>query len=345
MLRTIGRIFILCLILFALFLLYAKIVEYTPREFEPVAVFNTPTTLEKDTITILSWNIGYAGLGSDMDFFMDGGESSRTSRGRTLENLSKIIETLKQYAPQLDFIALQEVDIKSKRSYEINEYDTIVKRLGSGFESYYAPNFRVFYVPIPLGDPIGEVDGGLMLISRYTPRSATRLAYPSHVWWPQSMFDLKRAMLSLQVQLPDGKTLYVNNTHNSAYDNDAKGRQAELVFINSYLSGKEYSITLGDWNSTPPGHSLSDGEKNDPHFSVHSLSTSDFESGVHIAADLEQPSVRYGYEPYQRGHTTTSIIDFAVSSPRIRPLRVKCLDLGFENSDHNPVLFTFVIEH
>lgn len=39
-------------------------------------------------------NIGYAGLGDNMDFFYDGGRRVRDSRERTARNLKEIVETI-----------------------------------------------------------------------------------------------------------------------------------------------------------------------------------------------------------------------------------------------------------
>ena len=72
-----------------------------------------------DTLTVLSWNIGYAGLGDDMDFFYDGGKRVRDSRRRTLENLRNIVAELRK--ADADIMLLQEVDCDSHRSYGIRE--------------------------------------------------------------------------------------------------------------------------------------------------------------------------------------------------------------------------------
>ncbi len=343
--KTIGKICFRIILVLVLLIIFAKIVEFKPSAQELVEVLGDAEIISGDTITVMSWNIGYAGLGSDMDFFMDGGKSSRTSRGRTLKNLDAIVSFITKYSDKLDFILLQEVDREAKRSYGINIYDTIVKHIGLDFKGFYAENFKVFYVPIPLSDPIGEVDAGLATFSRYNPRSATRISYPNSTSFPKSMFDLKRCMLSIAVAMSDDRTLYINNTHNSAYDSDGEARTKELLHIRSYIEEFRYSITAGDWNSTPPDYTPSEAEINDQHFQVHTLSHSDFAENYHYAADISTKSVRYGYEPYLAGSTTTSIIDFAVSSPEVIPLKVECIDLGFENSDHNPVLYSFIVKH
>ncbi len=341
--RAVGWLGLWVVLIVAGFLGYATLVEYAPDEVEDIAVFGEAQTLDKDTIRLLSWNIGYCGLGSDMDFFMDGGESSRTSRGRTLQNLEGIATLLHDMSDSLDFILLQEVDIQSKRGYGINSYDTITERLGLDFNGYFARNFSTFYVPIPITDPIGQVDAGMAIFSRYSALSAERLAYPNPAAWPMSMFDLKRCMLSLKIKMADSTYLYVNNTHNSAYD-DGDGRANELKFINKYLAEKEYSITAGDWNSVPPGYVISEAQSNDEFFQVQRTEREDMPEGFHFATDISKHSARYGYEPFNAQSTTQTLIDYAVTSPKVKPIKIEYLDLGYEYSDHNPVVFTFVIQ-
>lgn len=325
------------------FFAYSMITEYSPKQIEVIPIIGEAETFSGDTITVVSWNIGYAGLGDDMDFFMDGGQSVQTSRGRTLTNLRGIVRFLKDSCADADFILLQEVDRKAKRTYQINELDTLISHFGPRYKAYYAPNFDVGYVPIPLLNAIGAVDAGLVTLSRCVPREAVRVGYPSGVSWPQSMFDLKRCMLSLEIALRDSAVIYINNTHNSAYD-DGSQRTAELVYLNSYLSAKELSITAGDWNSNPPSYNATSAEQVDEHFRPMKLKAGDFPAGYHFVSDTSIPSSRYGYEPYNKATTTRTVIDFAVTSPRVVPISVRCVDLGFNNSDHNPVIYKFVIK-
>lgn len=110
-----------------------------------------------DTLTILSWNIGYAGLGDNMDFFYDGGRRVRDTRARTAANLAQIVLTLQKI--DADIMLLQEVDRSSHRTYRIDEAGLI----GAAFPGYAAAfgfNYKAWFVPIPLRDPIGRVASG-----------------------------------------------------------------------------------------------------------------------------------------------------------------------------------------
>ena len=129
---------------------------------------NEPVLRRGDTVRIVSWNIGYAGLGNDMDFFYDGGKRMRTSQARTVENLQRILRFLQRRtadSARVDFILLQEVDLDSRRSYGINEYDSLRRAL-PGYESWMGLNYVADFVPIPLTDPMGRVKGGVATFSR-----------------------------------------------------------------------------------------------------------------------------------------------------------------------------------
>jgi len=104
---------------------------------------------------LLTWNIGYACLDKEMDFFLDGGTKVITPENKCLENLNEIGNLLKRN-DSIDFIFLQEVDRKSKRSYYLNEYDTIRNKLNDHFP-FFAKNYDVFFVPKPILNPMGKV--------------------------------------------------------------------------------------------------------------------------------------------------------------------------------------------
>jgi len=54
--------------------------------------------------------------------------------------------------------------------------------------------------------------------------------------------------------------------------------------------------------------------------------------------DNTNPSERSVVAAYDQPKTPTTIFDFFLVSPNIDALSVECIDLNFENSDHNPVI-------
>lgn len=340
-LRAFGWLFLWIIILTVVFFAVIWYKSYNPPMVESLSVVGQTERLDKDTIKIVSWNIGYAGLGEDMDFFYDGGRSVQSSYGQTAENLRAITSFLKEHS-DADFILLQEVDLNSKRSYQTNQYDTILKALGSDFTGFVGLNYVSPYVPIPLYNPIGSVRAGVVTFTRHTPRSAVRYAYPGGFSWPTSMFNLKRCLLSIELPISDSSTLTIGNTHNTAYDQGGM-RQGELEFLKAAFVKAPYFVIAGDWNSNPPGYTAGNAEIMDPYFSPMAISNSMFDKEWTFAYDPKTKSSRYGYQPYDSTSTTRTIIDFALAGPRVEPISAQCIDLGFENSDHNPVIMKFKI--
>ncbi|MDE5943975.1 MAG: hypothetical protein K2G93_00085 [Rikenella sp.] len=334
--------------------------EWRPEAVETIytshADENSAMLRRGDTLRIVSWNIGYAGLGDDMDFFYDGGSRVRTSRSRTAENLAGIVDFLLRGEEagdtvyKADFIWLQEVDIDSRRSYRMNEFDSIRNALsGAGYVGWHGLNYVSDFVPIPLGEPMGRVESGIAVFSRWRPAHVVRYSYPGGFSFPVRLFNLKRCLLSVAIPVRDTAdgsrvdTLFINNTHNTAYDTGGM-RSGELAFLRAFVSGKRYSITMGDWNCTPPGYRPSREALNDPYFSPLAIDSTMFAAErMTFVYDSTIPSVRYGYEPYRTGHTATTLLDFALCSAAVEPIAVRTIDLGFKNSDHNPVVATFVI--
>ena len=99
-------------------------VEYRPEPVESLDFLRFSDEAvpvpEGAGLKILSWNVGYAGLGKDSDFFMDGGKDARSADKATVQQyLAGIGNLLNEGA--YDFVMLQEVDTDSSRSYGINE--------------------------------------------------------------------------------------------------------------------------------------------------------------------------------------------------------------------------------
>ena len=121
LLRLIGLMVIAVVIFFGLFLTYASITYYNPEKDLVVEKYVDPDTLSVDsTYDALIWNIGYAGLGDNMDFFYDEGEKVRDTKERTQQNLDSIGALIHQNSKR-EFILLQEVDVDSKRTYHSNQ--------------------------------------------------------------------------------------------------------------------------------------------------------------------------------------------------------------------------------
>lgn len=320
-----------------LFLFISYISEYRPKERQEIYTSPLPPPPVPDTLTIVTWNIGYAGLGDNMDFFYDGGRCIRDSKERSGQNLQRIISVLDSL--DADIILLQEVDISSRRSYRTNQRKVINEALGT-YHDYFALNYRVLFVPIPARSPIGKVKSGMLMLTRYEPVDVVRYDYPSRFRFPERMFNLKRGLLSARFTTQQGDTLMINNTHNTAYD-DGEMRTEEMKFLGTLLleaSAKgTRSITGGDWNHYPPGYTPSAEELANEYFRPRPIDKRHFENFADFIFDDSVSSARFLDRPYDPGSITTTL-DFFLVSRGLRVLSIKTIDLGFQASDHNPVV-------
>jgi endonuclease/exonuclease/phosphatase family metal-dependent hydrolase len=330
---------ILFVIGFAGIMLYAIISDYKPAEKTMVAENESPSVLSDSAeIAILTWNIGYCGLDKAMDFFYDGGTKVITPEVNCVQNLSAVLHFLKSN-DSVDFIFLQEVDRNSKRSYKTDQYKAITDHL-ENFSAYFATNYDVFFVPVPPESPMGKVFSGIAMLSKSEPSSSIRYSFPGQYGFPKQLFMLDRCFLVNRYPLKNGRELIIINTHNEAFDS-GEIRKAQMVYLKNFMVSEynngNYVVAGGDWNQSPPDLK--------PEFSGNQINRNQMviqhdylPSAWTWAYDNQIPSNRTVTAAYDPATTTTTVIDFFLLSPNIESISVKCINLKFENSDHNPVI-------
>jgi endonuclease/exonuclease/phosphatase family metal-dependent hydrolase len=340
LLKILFWIIVTGVLVFAFLIFYATFTDYKPATQEVVLETSKTDVYPKWTeIDLLIWNIGYCGLSEEMDFFYDGGTKVRTTKEQVAENLQSVIKEL-QSNDTIEFILLQEVDVKSKRTYGICEYDSIVASLPD-YQSFFGKNYDVFFVPVPPADPMGKVKSGLQTLSKPAPASSVRWSYPGKFAWPKSLFMLDRCFLVNRYPMAGGKELLIINTHNSAYDAGGVLRTQEMNYLKKFLLSEyekgNYVLVGGDWNQSPPAFK--------PEFTPDVFDSIDF---TVIPDGYLSSEWKWVYDPtlatnrrvvtsYTRGTTPTTIIDFYLLSPNIEVVKVNAIDLQFRNSDHQPV--------
>ncbi len=317
--------------------------DYKPPKVVKLEKEGTAQTLSPRELTVFTWNIGYAGLGKEMDFFEDGGTISIPPRNMFESYLDGILKTVKKYSSVADVFYFQEVDRDSDRSYHVDEYESLKKTL-EGYESAFAYNYVVDFVPVPLTHPMGKVSGGMALFSKYDFKDPTRVALPGEYPWPEKLFFLDRCMIVTRIPAPDGKEWVLINTHNSAFDSGDQ-RKAQLDFIKNFIL-KEYEkgnyvIIGGDWNLMLGGD-FKYTER--PEEFYKPLPKDWTPRGWRWAFDEGIPSNRSVKAPYRKGVTFVTVIDGFLVSPNVKVLSVKGINLGFAYSDHNPVLAKFGVK-
>lgn len=344
LLISFGIIIFLC----ASFLVIIQLSDYNPAKENQLVVANSKQqTIDTQSVfSILSWNLGYCGLGKEMDFFYDGGRQVRPSKILVQKYLKQNLEFI-QSLDNIDFMFFQEVDKASKRSYFIDQSEKLDDILPQ-YNAVFASNYRVSFVPMPILNPMGRVNAGIMTYSRFLSSEAYRYAYPNIASWPNKLFLLDRCFILSRYPLPSGKELVLINTHNSYYISEDSLRMIELnilknKMIQEYEKGN-YVVAGGDWNKYPPyflettklAQGLLQAE-------VHSLDKNFLPADWTYAFDPNISTNRELIAPYVEGDTKLAVIDFFIVSPNIKIENCHAFSLGFENSDHNPVLLEFSI--
>ena len=252
----IPLILLSALILFAAgFFLFFTLAEYRPANLETARIDRGAKRTEiktESSFKILIWNIGYCGLDAQNDFFYDGGTGvTARSKEAVLQNAETVKKNIAE--ENCEFNLLQETDIKSKRSFYINEKE-IMENLFTDDDSSFAVNYNAVTVPYPVLNPLGKVHSGIFTASKFKMQSALRRQLPGSFSWPLKTVNLKRCLLvsEFETEIP-GKNLYIINLHLSAYDSDGSMRRQEMAYLkdlaeNLYAAG-HWVIAGGDWNS------------------------------------------------------------------------------------------------
>lgn len=339
--KYLGSLMVLLLSIALILIGYLTFREFRPRAVEPVAInkqFSEQTIEKQQSISLVTYNIGYAGLGQTEDFFMDGGKTVQpVNKAMVQQNLTGIEETLKEL-PAMIYL-FQEVDRRSQRSYEVNQEEELQKQLQ--LNSAFAYNFKVDYVPIPW-PPIGRVESGLLTLSNEKITEAKRIALPNPFRWPVSISNLKRALLETRFPIKGtDKELVVFNLHLEAYDNGegkiAQSKKLADVLSQEYAKGN-YVIAGGDFNQVFKGsHRYPDlGEAG---WVPGEIDPADLPKHFSLAYDDQQPTVRVLNKPYTGSYETSQVyvIDGFVVSDNVAVHSVKTKDEQFKYTDHQPV--------
>ena len=305
----------------------------------------------KEPLRIVSWNIGYGALGDNADFFMDGGKGVKTAdRARVQENMNGIIGELQALEP--DAILLQELDRDSMRSSHIDE-TALLKEAFPQMVSSFANNFRVAFIPYPI-PPIGKVDSGLFTLSSLPVTQAERIQLPCPFSWPLRTINLKRCLQVMRAPVSgSSKELVLINLHLEAYD-EGEGKIAQTnmlkeIMLNEINKGN-YVIAAGDFNQTFSNTDVSMYPCLEGMWESGIIDTGDFGSELDFYSDNTVPTCRsldrvlIDAADKDPQHFQYYMLDGYIVSSNVEVKEVKTLDLGFKNSDHNPVVMRFELK-
>ena len=342
-LKTIGIVLLAVVILAGGLIGYLTITEFRPASVQDAAqtAGQTSATLRAgESIRVLTFNTGYAGLDKSQDFFMDGGSGVSPTGGRAKveENLAGILAAIQEANAQI--VLLQEVDQSSVRTNRIDE--TAYYQQNTGLNAAYAVNYQCGFVPFPL-PPIGAVKSGVLTLSAYQPAQAQRQSLPVPFKWPIRVANLKRCLLVERIPVADnGRELVLINLHLEAYD-DGEGKVAQtrqlLDFIHQEYEKGNYVIAGGDFNQTFEGVQRFVGSW-EGKWTPGVFTEDELPQGVRLVYDPSLPTCRSLDQAYtgDRDNHVFYLIDGFLVTDNVQVEDVHTVDLDFAYSDHNPML-------
>ena len=338
------------LLLAAALLLFLTLTEYKPKDSEAVIINGgTQRRLAPgDSLTLMSWNLGYGALGDNADFFMDGGKGVITADQARLEsNLAGILAEIKAVNP--DILLTQEIDRPSRRSLNIDQVARLQQQL-DGYVYAFANNYKVAFVPYPW-PPLGKVDSGMASFSAYQVDKAERLQLPISFSWPVRMANLKRGLLITRLPIESSdKQLVVINLHLEAYD-DGEGKIAQTKMLAEVLEKEaaqgHYVIAGGDFNQI---FSTADDSKypaQEGKWAAGKIDVSQINGDWQFLMDESLPSCRSLDQPYagaDKSGFQYYLIDGFIVSGNLQVNFLGTRDLDFVVSDHNPVVLQVTLK-
>ncbi len=335
----------------------AAMILYAIAEYKPVSYEEVKITAGKDAkgisdgerISILTFDIGFAGLDAGRDYFMDGGkQNTPASKERVESNLEGILGVIKEQ--ECDAILLQSVDRKAKRSYSVNEAAYFQRKLG--MNSAFAQNYRHLFVPYPVTDCVGMVNSGIQTMTGFAIRSAERIALPSDTGWIRSMFAMKQCLLVTRIPVEgSGRELVLINLHMESRD-DGKVRAAQteqlIELIQAEYEMGNYVIVGGDFSQAFPNDNFKTyplWDRENRYFQPGRLRKEMLSADWTFASDLSAPTCRLMDSTYddKRWWAQYYVVDGFILSPNVTLESVETIDAEFAFSNHNPVRLVAVL--
>lgn len=330
-------IFVFLPIFLAILFFFAN--RWNAPEFGPLEVANKKTQRLGQTLSVTTWNLGYAGLGAKADFIVDGGTHIRAlGKSDIIAAVDEITNALS--AVDSDVIVLQENAEASFLTRGVSVRRRIEARLTS-YSNCFWSDFNTRLLPNRF-----QIRNGMTGFSRVEVSNCTLNELPQERGYYYGMFRKHYAAMLQRFPIVDSDANWVIiNIHLAAFDSGAevRGEQISALFDiaqQEYHKGN-YVIIGGDWNLRI---SLKDFPHNtaDEHlFWVFDFPREQLPTGWEFATDETTPTVRTLHKPFVEAENYTMIVDGFAVSPNVTIDQVHTTDFKFKFTDHHPVSATF----
>lgn len=324
---------VFCAGLFVLHACSTTVKDDTPRTFP--ALPEWPPSM--DTISVITWNLGYSGLGRGSDFFADGGRSwLPPGPGTTRESADAIAAWLGE--SDADVILTQE----NARASAVNYWTDLKGRTDralSDYQGIFHADFRTRYLPPPL-----RISNGMATYARHGLVRSEIWPMPSDGDPYDGLIRRRYGALATYIDGPGGCWVVVN-LHTAAFDEGGALRKRQVATLleraaAAYALG--YRVVLGgDFNLRLVATQFPHTTEEEYLGWIHDFDPDVLPEGWRVVADGATPSVRTNQQAYKPGENYTTVIDGFVVSPGVEVVSVAGVDMNFRHSDHQPVRAQF----
>jgi len=292
--------------------------------------------LEGDRLSIITWNLGYGGLGKETDFVADGGVHLRAADAKLTSLYAHGIRDWVANADAEVFV-FQEI----ARGGYLNRGEDLISSVTGVLEEFEIWYQSAFQVRIPF---LFTADMGNALALRRLAHKVEVATLPSGglcCGWSRRFPVIAATIAGHE------RDIVVMSVHLAAFDKHATLRKRQLLALFDFARRKYAGGALvaigGDFNfefaSPPVKHSTPSSDLE----WVHTFPVAMLPSGWTLVADPLVGTVRSLNQPFVKGENYVGVIDGFILSPGFAVDSIATADLGFEFSDHNPVKITLSI--
>ncbi|MCB0486043.1 MAG: hypothetical protein KDC47_07605 [Flavobacteriaceae bacterium] len=292
-------------------------------------------------LSILTWNLGYAGLGKESNFIVDGGWRLFPPSKKIVEKNLIGIKTFIASNPS-DVILFQEITKCSPLNFWVKMLDLINASLKE-YESSFECDMYSRYLPSLL-KPIH----GSAIYSKYSIKESEKVILSQPLNTRLTFIEKLNHLHYVLIFDPiSDKKLIIGNIHLPAFDRDAELRFQQLNKIMDFARQKHQEgftvIIGGDWNLKLSNKEFAHETPEKYLFWIHDFPYSHLPKDWSLTYDPKTPTVRTNQRRYTEGINFRTIIDGFLCSPNVKILDIDTADLSFQYTDHHPVKLTITI--
>ncbi|MEQ9315263.1 MAG: endonuclease/exonuclease/phosphatase family protein [Henriciella sp.] len=289
-----------------------------------------------ETLNVMIWNLGYAGLGADSDFKADGGKMLQPPSKASVErNLAGIQDVLR--AQDADVFLFQEL---ARGGFLNRGVDVVagVREALPNYSSQFTADVKTRLVPG--GFSLRNGMGIFWRIAAEAPQIVRLSEEPE----PIMGFIPRRYHVQVLEFEQGGVPWTLIDVHLSAFDEGANTRMQQLgeviALAQSYYDKGRAVAVGGDWNMRLTETDFPHTSDESALFWLHDFPKGELPEGWQLAFDPNTPTVRTNERPYELGENYRTIIDGLLVSPNVEVLNAEGIDLNFQITDHQPVRYT-----